>query len=298
MERTQLGTYVNGNTIVAMYSDGTKERYVKDGEVPAPEFPESMDLKITNCCDLGCAMCAECSTPNGMHAELNNTLLETIRPFTELAIGGGNPLSHPGLDNFLAEMHGRNVICNITVNARHFLRYQERIKSLYKSNLIRGLGVSIPTDEYISDELLNAIKKFPNAVVHTIYGVTPMSVYKKLADNNLNVLILGFKPKGNGKSYEDNNFSEVSLNKAQLYESLKDMMPRFKAIAFDNLAVEQLTLRSILSNDAFDRLYMGDDGEFTMYIDLVRMKYGKSSTHPMRDIDATSVAELFQSLKQ
>ena len=48
METMRLGTYVNGNTIVVMYTDGTKIRYVRTGEEPAPEYPESIDLKITN----------------------------------------------------------------------------------------------------------------------------------------------------------------------------------------------------------------------------------------------------------
>ena len=43
MDDYRIGTYVNGNTIVAMYKDGTKIRYAKIGEEPYAEFPESMD---------------------------------------------------------------------------------------------------------------------------------------------------------------------------------------------------------------------------------------------------------------
>lgn len=291
-----LGTYVNGNTIVAMYDDGTKVRYTKDGELPAPEYPESMDLKITNRCDLGCPMCAEQSSPGGVHADLNDPLLDSIRPYTELAIGGGNPLAHPNLNNFLHCMQNQSVICNLTVNAVHFLNNIQFLKMLCSQKLIHGLGISVPTA--IPDGLIPALKDFPNAVIHTIAGVTPADVFHQLADHDLNVLILGFKAKGKGFDYYSNHFWSVNTNRQDLKRDLLNMKHHFRAIAFDNLAVKQFSLKDILSPDEFDELYMGDDGDFTMYIDLVAGKYGKSSTHPLRDIDAGTVTELFQKLKE
>lgn len=291
-----LGTYVNGNTIVVMYDDGTKVRYIKDGETPAPEYPESMDLKITNCCDLGCPMCAEQSSPDGAHAVLvNNRLIDSIRPYTELAIGGGNPLSHPRLGDFLRYMDCRNVICNLTVNAVHFMQNTGLLGNYAEHGLIHGLGVSIP--EHIPDGLLDELKMYPNAVVHTIAGVTPWTVYEALADHDLNLLILGFKAKGNGWKYFHNDALHVTQSLCDLKHNLLNLRHRFKAVAFDNLAVTQLSLRELLSPDEFNELYMGDDGEFTMYIDLVAGKYGKSSTHELREIDADTVSELFQKLK-
>ena len=291
-----LGTYVNGNTIVAMYDDGTKVRYTKDGESPAPEYQESMDLKITNRCDLGCPMCAEQSSPDGVHADLNDPLLDSIRPHTELAIGGGNPLAHPYLTSFLHRMQNQSVICNLTVNAVHFLNNIQFLKMLCSQKLIHGLGVSIP--EHIPDGLLDELKMFPNAVVHTIAGVTPWTVYEALADHDLNVLILGFKAKGKGFDYFMNHIGSVITNRQDLKRDILNMKHHFRAIAFDYLAVKQFSLKDILSPDEFNELYMGDDGDFTMYIDLVAGKYGKSSTHELRDIDAGTVTELFQNLKE
>lgn len=290
----RFGTYVNGNTIVVMYTDGTKIRYVRTGEKPAPEYPESIDIKTTNMCDLGCAFCGECSTPDGKHADLHNPLLDSIKPYTELAIGGGNPLAHPQLDSFLRYMESRDVICNLTVNAVHFMSNRGLLGNYCEHGLIHGLGVSVPSA--VPDGLIPALKDFPNAVIHTIAGVTPRSVYNQLADHDLNLLILGFKTKGKGMEYSrEHNWLPDRM--FWLSDSLDDMRPHFKGIAFDNLAVEQLNLRDIFP-DEFDELYMGDDGDFTMYIDLVAGKYGKSSTHPLRDIDAGTVTELFQRLKE
>lgn len=288
-----LGTYVNGNTIVVMYDDGTKVRYIKDGETPAPEYPESMDLKITNCCDLGCPMCAEQSSPDGSHALLDTPLIESIHPYTELAIGGGNPLEHPQLLGFLTHMYTKSVICNLTVNVVHFMNNIPLLERLRDMELIHGLGISVPTA--IPDGLIPVLKDFPNAVIHTIAGATPISTYDQLADHDLNLLILGFKFKGKGKEYAKNHWMQDRW--FYLSDCIDDMRQHFKAIAFDNLAVEQLGIRDIFQ-DEFSELYMGDDGEFTMYIDLVAGRYGKSSTHELTKIDANTVSELFHKLKE
>ena len=92
----------NGN--YTMYLDletGTKIRK-NDLDFFDPEKPESMDIKITNKCDMGCQFCHENSTPDGLHGDIMNLkFIETLLPYTELAIGGGNPLTHPDLIPFL-----------------------------------------------------------------------------------------------------------------------------------------------------------------------------------------------------
>ena len=86
-----------------------------------------------------------------------------------------------------------------------------------------------------------------------------------------------------------------------LEQRLPWLKKHFKAVAFDNLAVRQLDLRKNLPGEDYDKLYMGDDGEFTMYIDMVEKKYGKSSSHHLRPIDfdmAPAVGDLFLELKE
>lgn len=51
-----LGKYPNGNYTVHIYDDGTKIRE-NDLDFFAPEYPESMDIKITNSCDRMCPFC-------------------------------------------------------------------------------------------------------------------------------------------------------------------------------------------------------------------------------------------------
>ena len=291
MDNNILGTYVNGNTIVAIYKDGTKERYIKSGEIPAPEFPESIDLKITNRCTMGCHFCAESSTPDGVHANLYSPLLDSIHPYTELAIGGGNPLDHPELVGFLNELKRKHVICNMTVNSEHFMENLGFIRYLQDLNLIHGLGVSVPAR--VQYGFIDKLKGFRNTVVHTIAGYTPIHTYALLADHDLNLLILGYKVKGRGVEFCSEFYDDLSEHLCELSEHVTKMRDHFKAIAFDNLAVKQLKLFEKFNPDEMNQLYMGDDGEYTMYIDLVTNKFGKSSSHPMININADSIDSLF-----
>lgn len=41
-----LHRYQNGNYTVTLYEDGTKVREFPDDRAPAPEYPESIDVKI------------------------------------------------------------------------------------------------------------------------------------------------------------------------------------------------------------------------------------------------------------
>lgn len=51
-----LNSYKNGNYSVTILEDGTKIRYSKDDEFNA-EFPENIDIKLTNMCNVGCSYC-------------------------------------------------------------------------------------------------------------------------------------------------------------------------------------------------------------------------------------------------
>ena len=93
-----LGQYKNGNTKVIIYDDGTKVRMTDDDEF-RPEFAENIDLKITNhCSGANCLYCHEGSSPNGTHANImSESFINTLHPYQEIAIGGGDATSHPDL---------------------------------------------------------------------------------------------------------------------------------------------------------------------------------------------------------
>lgn len=272
-----LGRYRNGNYSVTLLSDGTKIRETKE-DVFIPAFAENMDIKLTNCCDMGCKFCHEGSTPDGKHGNiLNERFIDTLKPYQEVALGGGNILEHPDLIPFLEKLEEKRVIANITVNQIHFEQNYELIRKLAQKELIYGLGVSLvnPTEIFI-----NRVSVFPNAVIHTINGILKPEDIKVLENKGLKILILGYKQLRRGIDYLAEEQKKIKQNQAWLKENLEDIFSKFEVVSFDNLALEQLDVKSLMSKEDWDEFYMGNDGDFTFYIDMVERKFAKNSIAP------------------
>ena len=290
-----LGAYNNGNYTVVIFEDGTKIRANKEDKLVA-RFPESIDMKISDKCDRGCPMCHECSTPDGGLAPflLDHPLFRNLHPYTELALGGGNVFEHPDLFPFLTKMRDQRIICNVTVHLDHFMENALTITALVKSGLLHGVGVSIshPVTKY---ELM-MLQSIPNVVVHVIAGLVDFDTLESLSNENIKLLILGYKDYGRGINYLSTH-PEVDENIQKLEDVLPLIKDRFTSISFDNLALEQLHMREHMTKKEWDESYMGDDGQFTMYIDMVRDEYAKSSTSPRRRIENNNIEVLFEDIK-
>jgi MoaA/NifB/PqqE/SkfB family radical SAM enzyme len=276
---TVLNTYTNGNTTVTIYSDGTKVRQYEDS--PCPVHPESMDVKITNACDAGCAYCHEKSVPSGKHADLDK-LLEIISNMpagTEIALGGGNPLSHPEILPFLRKARDRGLIVNMTVNHRHVTN--ETLTTIVQQRLVHGVGISYSSKLPMMD-IATIVRMIPNVVFHVIMGINDVSevddliTFSRDLGRDCKILVLGYKQYGRGLTFYDES---IEVNKAKWYTQLaKHFRKDGVVISFDNLAIKQLKLQRYFTNDAWSKFYMGDDGQFTMYIDAVEQTFAKSST--------------------
>lgn len=268
------GVYKNGNSICRINLDnGTKIRETKDDYWDLA-FPESLDLNIGNRCDGGCPFCYINATPNGIDAELLNVpFIDTLHPYTEVAING-NSVDHPQLIPFLEKLKNHKIIANITVNQKHFERNLDLIKKLVDDKLVYGIGISLvhPTPKFISQ-----VKMFDNAVIHVINGVITPEQFETLADNDLKILILGYKNLGRGNKYMSDNLEDVIERMNYTYNHLSELIPRFKVVSFDNLSIDQLDVKRVLSDDEWNKFYMGDEGTASMFVDLVTGKFGISS---------------------
>lgn len=291
-----IGSYTNGNSRVRIYDDGTKIRETNDDEFNEV-FPENIDLKITNRCDMGCPMCHENSYEKGAHGDINAKFIETLRPYTECALGGGNVFSHPDFILLLKKLKEQKVIANATLNQVHFMNNLDLVRELISQNLIHGIGVSLtdPTDEFIK-----TIQTFKNAVIHVINGVVTYGQLERLADKELKLLILGYKDFRRGMDYKQTAENYIKANQVNLKVYLKSFISRFKVVSFDNLAIEQLGVRSLMSEEKWNEFYMGDDGCHTMYIDLVTGTFAKNSVAPLdqRYKLMDSIDEMFAKVKE
>ena len=292
-----IGQVKNGNYIMQLWSDGTKIRFNNE-DYFEPENVESIDLKITNMCNMECGMCHENSTPDGKHGDiLNLPFIDTMFPYSEVAIGGGNPLTHPDLIEFLERLKERKIIANMTVNQIHFMQNIDLLKELTDKKLIYGLGISYIGGRH--ENCIEAIKQFPNAVVHVINGIVHMDSLEALAHNDLKILVLGYKEFRRGKALYDECGSQIDSLKSQFY----DMLPKivndgwFKCISFDNLAIKQLEPKRLMSEEDYKEFYLGDDGEFTMYVDAVNRQFAKSSVSTERYDLMDDIADMFKVIK-
>ena len=250
-----------------------------------PNTVESMDIKLTNRCTLGsnCAYCHEGSGPSGKHGDiLSPSFLDKLHPYTELALGGGNILEHPDIDEFLNRCKERNHICNITVNQKHFIESYNRIKNWVDNKLVYGVGISYTGP---SDKLIELAKTIPNSVIHVIAGIVEMNELNFLAGNDLKILILGYKQVRRGEQLYKSLYNTIERHIRDLSYYLKNMIDEkwFSVISFDNLAIKQLNVRKLFTKEKWDEFYMGDDGQdgqqtsASMFVDMVERKFARNS---------------------
>jgi len=289
-----LYEYKNGNYNVKIYEDGTKVRE-NDLDFFDASFPESMDVKITNYCSNNCPMCHENSSINGKHGNLNHKFLDTLKPGMEIAIGGGNPIEHPNLFNFLHNLKDNNIIANITIRDTDVLKNLDLVQELLHEKLIRALGISC-SDVDVTLKCMEFLNN-SNIVIHLICGIVKIKELKKLANKNLKILLLGYK-KNTGRGveyYSQNKKLDLSI------ELLKGLLPYFikgfKVVSFDNLAIEQLNITDILSKEQWNQFYMGDEGKHSMYIDLVKEEFAMNSTAKTRYSLTDNIEDMFNTIK-
>lgn len=287
-----LGRYKNGNYTVSLFDDGTKIRCNDEDEL-IPEKPESMDVLITKRCGWGCPMCHEDATPDGRHGELLDLpFLDTLLPYTELAIGGGNPLCHPQLLPFLEQCRAKRLIPNMTVHANDLILGADDLEDWTNNGLLYGLGVSV---QQWDKGLLPYLRRFPNAVIHVINGVISIPDLREMYNQGLKLLILGYKDFRRGVAAH----SDVTDRRMKmLYTELPELVSRFNVVSFDNLAIEQLDPWRLLRAAEWNEIYMGDDGKYTMYVDLVNREFAKSSVATERWPLLDDIKPMFDKVRQ
>lgn len=264
-----LGKYRNGNYNVLIYENGTKIRF-NDLDNLTPSFAESYDISVTEKCDGNCQWCYLGCNEQGKHGNLNLPFFNTLHPYTEIAING-NDLSHPDLEDFLIRMKDQKVISNMTVNQKHFERHYNKIKDWQDRGLLHGIGVSLVNSKTLD------LKEMKNVVVHTIAGLLTEEDINKLKNRGVKLLILGYKILGRGDEYYYKNKERIESNIKWLSHNIMNIQEWFDVISFDNLSLEQLNMKSKIDPKLWQTIYMGDEGEFTYFIDAVNEYFALSS---------------------
>lgn len=288
---TRYGTKIKTDgpyAIVFEPETGNKVRLAPD-DAPAytkASTPELVDLKITDFCGAGCAMCYQSSTTHGKHAPLSTALdyvdrLHDMGVF-EIAIGGGEPTDHPDFMTIMGHIDRHGMVANFTTMSDRWL---EGTKSIWWMN--GGVGVSVHSEKGL--ELARTMRQHAGRhsrrqiQVQHVVGSVPVWVTTNLVDAALKegfgLLLLGFKDVGFGADYKRHDIGDFATHLA------------LAVGRYDNV---RLSIDTALNDQhpdiaqalgAPEALITSPEGKFSCYIDAVDNLMGASSYVPKSTMD-------------
>lgn len=298
----KLGEYINGNTLVTLYDDGTRTMFTKDDEFDL-EFPINIDTKITDNCNnvAPCnAFCHENSKPGGKHAPLSNfKFVNSLVAGTEVALGGGALTTHPKLEEILIKFKKKGVITNVTVHIQEVLNKADMLADFQKRGLIHGIGVSVQPHEFTELEK-EQLSKLNNVVFHIINGIFDIGFLGELskAIAHPKLLILGYKDFGRGHQLYDKTRNLIEIKQNAMKNNLNEIIKMFDVVSFDNLAIEQLDIKNQVSKEEWEHCYQGDEGSLSMYVDAVKGEYAINSIAVKRYKITNNIRSMFRTVKR
>lgn len=108
----------------------------------------------------------------------------------------------------------------------------------------------------------------------------------------------GYKSLGRGINFEKKNQDKIKENQTWLADNVVRLGQQIDTISFDNLAIEQLNMEEKISPEDFATNYMGGDGQYTFYIDLVHAYFAKNSLSEIHyPIGSKTVDEMFATVR-
>ena len=274
-----LNRYNNGNCTVEIYSDGTRIIEWPDDEEMKLDFPLNIDIRLMTKCDFGynpstgksvCSFCHESARTDGVECDYDTLLtqLQGLPAGMELAIGINDFTE--GLEYFLGKCKESGFIVNGTVNQGALAKKSNRewLSRLISAGLLKGVGVSYrPKMPDIPKDVID----YPNTVLHVIAGIDDFEEVKNMAKRGVKkVLVLGEKDFGFNKGKVD----LTSDSHREWKERIMELSRVFNVISFDNLALEQLDIKSKIPSEQWQEFYQG---EHSFYINAVDQYFAPSS---------------------
>ena len=275
------------------------------------ESPLLVDLKITDYCASNCSFCYQGSTKKGKVAdfEVIKKTLDALKELKvlEVAIGGGNPISHPKFIEILEYAHSLGIVPNFSTRDISFNREKEAL---------RRIGAACGNFAYSVDPGVNiekldqTIKSFNNVRAKASYG-TPqlmnlqifigpggfqieeelLPVLRVAKENRRSVTLLGFKAVGR-------SVGVVPPYEAELPRGLVNVLLELKAkdkcpdVGIDTVLAKEI--RYYLEDKGIsEKLFTLEEGKASCYIDAVEKTIARSSFDAEKyPIDITNVSEI------
>lgn len=273
-----------GPYVIVMDSRGNKARVALEDDAPdyvKSATPELVDVKITDYCNRGCNFCYQSSTEAGKHAPLEDIIrtfdmLSEMEVF-EVALGGGEPTSHPDFATILRAASERKIVPNFTTLSDKWLEDDEVVAVV--RGVVGGIGVSCLDSKglRLAEKIKSTLSWGPTVMAQHVMESVPLDVTTKLIGEcfktRMPLLLLGYKNVGFGKTYE--RFSISDDQKAVLVNLVRDWEGR-NSLSVDTAVIDQYgDVLEMLEIDPV--LYSSPEGKFSCYVDLVLGRMAKSS---------------------
>jgi hypothetical protein len=261
-------------------SNGTKIRFTLNGSHPdyiKSTTPELVDVKITDYCETGCSFCYQGSSTKGKHATLDNMshIIKTLGDANifEVAIGGGEPTTHPDFIQILEQFRKQDIIPNFTTRNIEYVRKN--------SKQLDELGANYAVSISNSEDILNTTKDAPQYYKFNFQYVMGSSSIHDFYDiithmqglSNARITLLDFKPVGRGESFDPNYYNNwlIGLTLKLAGDKIKDI-----EIGIDTGLARKYE-KELLHIGIDEKLFETKEGCFSMYIDAVNMTMAKDS---------------------
>jgi len=243
-----------------------------DGTKPTSgTFPDLMDLKITDRCIANCAHCYQDSKHDGDHAEtsdVNDALFtaSTLGVF-EVAIGGGEPTTHPDFAEILHTARQYGIVPNFsTQDAAGVLNHLDAIKE--NCGAVAFSTNDVGTAREWAE--LAKLHMVPNPTLHYVLGLRPIrELAPFLAEftqyDDPTIILLAWKDTGRAGPclHPYDRWLDV----------VKEAEKRYNGIGVDSFLTNDVSEKAIWVKPW---LYESADGKFSFYWNAVT---GKVAPH-------------------
>lgn len=196
-----------------------RQSLTRENPLPVLSAPSLVDFQITDQCHLDCPHCYADSTSEGEHGSLED-ICKALEQVAELgcfqvALGGGEPLLHPRLEQILAKCHELGLVPNLTTSGLNLNDHNLALIKRYCGAVGLSLeGIGDEFDEYRKsgfERFQRILARFREAQVPTVLQVTlNTDTFERLdsivefchnQEDIYGVIFLAFKPVGRGAGF-------------------------------------------------------------------------------------------------
>lgn len=185
--------------------NGTKLRFSL-GKYEKATKPELVDIALTDFCPFSCSFCYMGSTLEGRHSTMEQMefIIDELSKVKvlEVALGGGEPTSHPNFVEILQKFHAAGVTPNFTTKTA------ATVRKLWPQigHLIGGFAYSAETPLQIraaAGVLSRGGVPLDRANLHYVMGLGDREHFREYLETahevGMRVTLLGYKTSGRGK---------------------------------------------------------------------------------------------------